>query len=279
MKILAAAICVTASWLAVTAVPAHAAETIDPAVEYGHCMDLARATPKKGLAEATRWEGLGGGDAARHCRATSLLGLGQTEDAAHLLEQLATTTRAAASVKVGLLRQAADAWADARQDDQALVDLDAVLKIAPGSADTYEAKALVLVDLDRTTDAVTALSAGLAADPKRLSSLVLRAAAYRRLGSFDLAGKDLTAAGMLGIEDTDLWLEKGNLALATGHPDAARQAWLHVLSIRDDGTAADDARANLARLDIKDGAPPAAAPSNSSAAKSSTSSAASPAPK
>lgn len=242
------------SWVGVSLlvmVSAAQAETIDPVVEYGRCMTLARDTPEKGLKEATRWESFGGGGPAQHCRATALLGLGHTDEAATILEQLAATWPAAAGVKVGLLQQAADARANAGQDRLALDDLNIALKINPSSADSYEAKALVLIDLGLPDDALAALSAALANQPKRLSALVLRAATYRRLGTLDLSGKDLASAEAISTDDTDLWLEKGQLALALGHREEARRDWLKVLDIRPDGSAAEAARSNLAALDVK----------------------------
>ena len=227
------------------------AETLDPAVEYGRCMTLARDTPKKGLREATRWESFGGGGPALHCRATALLGLGHSDEAATILEQLAATWPAAAGVKVGLLRQAADARSNAGQDRLALDDLTIALKIDPSSAETHEAKALVLIDLGLPDDALAALTAALAHQPKRLSALVLRAATYRRLGTLDLAGKDLIDAEAISSADTDLWLEKGQLALAFGQREEARRDWLKVLDIRPDGSAAKAARDNIAALDVK----------------------------
>ncbi len=230
--------------------PPVGAETIAPEAEYAHCMTLARAKPERGLQEATRWESFGGGPPALHCRATALIGLRQWEEAAALLDNLAATSPATASLKVALLQQAADAWANGGQNRSALRDLEEALKIAPDNADGLESKALLLSDMGLSDAAIGALTAAIAHQPTRLSAWVLRAAAYRRSGHLDQALLDLAHAENLNPQDTDLWLEKGAVALALGNRPQARKAWLHVLEIRSDGTAARAARDNLAKLDV-----------------------------
>lgn len=46
-------------------------QKIIPAWDYRECMTLARENPELGFGRATRWLGLGGGDAAHHCKAAA----------------------------------------------------------------------------------------------------------------------------------------------------------------------------------------------------------------
>lgn len=227
------------------------AETVDAAAEYATCMALAQDKPLDAFERAGQWEGLGGGLPARHCRAAALLELGEEEAAATMLEDLATSERASAAIKAGLLRHAAEAWRRAGQDERALGVLDAALKVAPGDAQTLEDRAVLKADGGLLWDAVDDLNAALDTDPGRVSALVLRAAAYRRLESLDLAGADLDRALRLDPGSVEATLERGALALAAGRADDARQDWMRVLRAAPDSAAAQVARANLERLDVK----------------------------
>lgn len=61
---------------------------------YAKCMALARGDPDIGHKVAQAWRAGGGGMAARHCTAVSLLGLGHYAQAAGLLHTLANDAEA-----------------------------------------------------------------------------------------------------------------------------------------------------------------------------------------
>ena len=85
--------------------PSNTQET-DQQSEYADCMSLARADPEEAFEKASAWLGIGGGDAARHCAAVSLIGLKQYTDAAKRLESLANIVRAPEPFKAQILGQA-----------------------------------------------------------------------------------------------------------------------------------------------------------------------------
>lgn len=236
--------------LMVSAVPV-AAQTIDHAREYRECMALARERPRQAFERAGQWRGLGGGAAAEHCRAVALLELGEPAAAAALLEETAQDSRESAAVKAGLLRQAAEAWRRADQMERAEGVLDAALRVLPESPDVLEDRALLRVERGRLWEAVDDLNVALEIEPRRVSALVLRAAAYRRLGALDLARDDLSKALALDPGFADSYVERGHLRLAAGDRDGARKDWLHALRLAPDGPAAEAARANLEKLDVR----------------------------
>jgi tetratricopeptide (TPR) repeat protein len=228
-----------------------AAQTIDPVAQYRDCLALAAEAPEQALELAGQFEGLGGGLAARHCRAAAWAAMGKSEAAAKLLEQLAQEERATAAVKAGLLRQAARAWMEAGQTARAAGVLDAALAVTPGDADLLEDRALVRAEAGDAWAAVDDLNQALEAEPERVSSLVLRAAAYRRLKALDLARADLDRAAAVAPETLDILLERGHLALAEGHPDAARDQWMTLLRRAPDGPPATAAREALEAMDVR----------------------------
>lgn len=232
-------------------------QEIDNAAEYRTCLSQARNTPKTAIETAGQWEGLGGGLPARHCRALATLVLGEFEAAAVMLEDMATTGRATAAIKVGLLRQAAQAWSEAGQEDRSMGVLQAALHIDPHDPGLLEDHALHLASQDKMWEAVDDLNAVLDQRPNQVSALVLRAAAYRRLGSLDLAQADLQRAERSEPQSVDVLLEKGALALVQGKKDAARAAWMTILRTVSQNkgvpaveAAAEVARGNLERMDV-----------------------------
>lgn len=229
------------------------AETVDPAQEYRECLALAAEAPEQALEKAGQFEGLGGGVAARHCRAAAWAAMGKSEAAADLLEQLAQESRATAAIKAGLLRQAARAWMDAGQRERAAGVLAAALEVAPGDPGLLEDRALLKADDGDLWGAIDDLNLALDAQPDRLSALVLRAAAYRRLEVLDLARADIDRAAALAPRAPDVLLERGHLALAEGQPAAARDLWMDLLRHHPDTPVAAAARTALEAMDVRTG--------------------------
>lgn len=226
-------------------------EEINPEVEYRTCLDMVRSKPKAALEYAGQWAGLGGGIPAEHCKASAMDALGEHHAAATLLEDLATQKRATAEIKASLLQQAAAAWSSAGQTERALGVLNAAITVNPQNSDLYEDRAVLLANDNKLWEAIDDLNTAIDNQPQRVSALALRAAAYRRLQVYDLAGADIQKATKIAPKDPDLWLEAGNLALATKHPNDARQNWMNVLRLAPDSASADAARDNIEKLDVK----------------------------
>jgi tetratricopeptide (TPR) repeat protein len=79
--------------------------------------------------------------------------------------------------------------------------------------------------------------------------LVFRAAAFRRVGSLDLAKDDLARALALEPENADAHLERGNLRQVEGDLAGAFRDWLAVLRIESEGGLAEIARRNIRALE------------------------------
>src|ERR1035441_9976919 len=80
------------------------------ASEYDKCIDLARQSPREGLAEALAWGSRDGGEPASHCTAIAMIELRQYAEGATRLEFLATGSSRPAHLRAGMLDQAAQAW-------------------------------------------------------------------------------------------------------------------------------------------------------------------------
>jgi len=233
----------------------------DPPAAYAQCMDLAREQPRQGFEAAISWQGLGGGDAAHHCAAVALLGLGEYTEAAGRLETLAQDAHQALAIRVDLLAQAATAWMLARDPGRA----DSVLTAALDVAEQGEADVRALVPgllIDRATARASAgavlqaardLDRVLDGDPSNLEARVLRASALRQAGSLVAAEADADRVLATAPNHPGALLEKGNIQRLSNRPDDARATWLYLLEVAPNAEEAQAARDNLATLDINAG--------------------------
>ncbi|MCC7274292.1 MAG: hypothetical protein IT561_16620 [Alphaproteobacteria bacterium] len=220
--------------------------------EYGHCMRLARAQPTEGLELAGGWAGRGGGLYARHCAAVALMSMGQYAEAANRLETLATTGRGeAARLRVELLSQAAQGWLAAKMPERAHAALSAALRIASDDADLWIDRSIVLAAARNYWEAIDDLNRAIELAPRRTDALVLRATAYRFVDSLELAEEDLRRALALDPRAVDALLERGIVRRLRNDKAGARADWLEVLRLTPEGAAADAARANLEKLDVR----------------------------
>jgi regulator of sirC expression with transglutaminase-like and TPR domain len=218
---------------------------------YDQCISLARSKPADGWENALAWQGLGGGEAARHCAAVALIGLGEHEEAAMRLESLAQESRRGAQVRAGMLGLAAQAWLQAGQVQQALNDQSAALRLAPKDVDLLIDRATTYGTAGDVAAALSDLTQALALAPKRADAFALRATAHRLQGDLSAAERDVSAALKLDPNQAEALLEAGVTARLRAQPAQARRVWLKLLQVAPDSPAAEAARQNIERLDVR----------------------------
>jgi regulator of sirC expression with transglutaminase-like and TPR domain len=220
--------------------------------EYGDCVRLVDKDAGAAFDTANSWAERGGGFAARHCGALALIRLGLYEQAAQRLEQLASDmTRGEGDLSADALAQAAQAWSLARKPERAHKVLTEALKLRPRDVDLLIDRAIVLADAKNYWEAIDDLNRAIEINPRRGDARVLRASAYRYVDSLELAAEDVAAALVLDPGNPDALAERGIVRRLTNDPNGARQDWLAVLRAAPDSPAAEIARDNLAKLDIK----------------------------
>ena len=220
--------------------------------KYQACMQQAAAAPKAALKQAMAWEKADGGDAARHCVAASYMGLKQYDDAAMELERIAQTMpQVKAPIMAQLFGQAAQAWMQMGKTDRALADINQGLKLNKNSVDLLVFRAVIKGNRENYFDALDDLNAAYDLTSDRAAILVLRATAYRKLEQPDLAKDNVEMALKADPSDPDALLERGTQRAQAGDRDGARQDWLKAIEVAPDSPAAEDARADLADLDVK----------------------------
>lgn len=242
-----------AAFLCAAAIPAAAQGiTIDHAHQYAACMKLARATPEDGFEHAIAWSAQGGGQAARHCAAVALVGLGQYEEAALRLDRLAQeATAASAKLRPELLAQSGQAWLMAGHYMRAHAAQSAALKLEPDNVELLIDRSITLASAANYWEAVDDLNQALDLAPERADVRILRASAYRYLDAIPLAQEDIDLALARDPGNPFGLLERGILRRLAGDNAGARADWLRVLSLAPDGLAGNAARANLEKMDVK----------------------------
>jgi tetratricopeptide (TPR) repeat protein len=220
--------------------------------EYAACMQLARIDPRAAHTSALAWRKAGGGDAAIHCVAVAVLGLGQYSQAATMLEELgARGDPARPDLKAGLLNQAANAWMITGRPEKALKLTRQAIKLQPGNIELYLDASIAEAGLGRYWKALDALNTALEIDETRADALVFRASAWRKVGAPDLADQDIKAALRIRPDNPDALLERGLLQKGRGNIAAARADWMKVLEISVTGPLTDAAKQNLETIDVK----------------------------
>lgn len=218
--------------------------------QYSACMQLARTRPEAARQSALEWRKEGGGDAALHCIAVAMLGLGEYSQSARLLEELAASgDPARPDLKAGLLDQAANGWIIAGRPQTAAKLLGDALALQPHNVDMMIDRSIALVSLGKNWEALDDLNRALEISPDRIDALTFRASAWRKVEAIDLARQDIDAVLKERPDKPDALLERGLILTAQGDESGARADWLKVIEIAVEGPLTDAARRNLQNMD------------------------------
>jgi tetratricopeptide (TPR) repeat protein len=223
----------------------------DPAARYEACMALAKSHPTDGWETALAWQGEGGGEPADHCGAVALIGLKQYREAAMRLEALAKTSHNEPAIRAGMLAQAGQAWILDGDPGRAYADQTAALQLTPNQADLLVDRAESSALGRNWSDAVVDLDQAIGLAPDRADAYTYRAAAKRELNDLKGAAADTVQALQLDPDSPDAWLEDGNVQFLLGDKAGAHKSWQQVLTLAPKSPAADSARLNLEKLDVK----------------------------
>ncbi len=245
-----------------TVQPLPAPDLENPAMTYDGCLKLARETPERGFEFSGMWLGLGGGEPARHCQAVALIGLKEYGEAATRLEEMAEESRENTVVRAGILAQAGQAWLLEGELERAYATQTTALGLLP-LIDRHRIALLIdraetLAAAQNYWEALDDLNDAIAADPDNADALAFRASAYRYVEAPDVAMEDANRALRADPANVSALLERGILYQLKGDKNAARQDWLAAIQIAPDSAAADAARTNIEKLDVKVEATPSA---------------------
>ncbi len=218
--------------------------------EYERCLELVGTDP----AEAAKFAGLlafgnRNNEGAAHCYALALLALGETENAATALEQLALNSRAAPGPRASLYAQAGQAWLMMNDAMRAFGAATMALSLTPNDPDLLIDRAVAAGAGGEYRSAIDDLTRALTIDPSRTDALVLRATSWRRLDQPSQAETDIALALEQDPESAEALLERGILRQMKGNSTGAREDWERAITLDPDSPTADFARQNIALLE------------------------------
>ena len=228
------------------------------AATYDRCLKLAKQNPGAAQSLAQTWHERGGAHPADHCAAVALFGLKRYKEAATRLEALAQAmTTAPAGLRAEVFDQAGQAWLLAGDPVRAYAAAGQALVLQPNDPELLLDRAEAAAAAGYYDNAVGDLDHVLKANPNRIEALIYRASAYRALKRLDPALADAEKALAQAPNSVPALLERGNIRRLNGDLAGARADWERIGQLAP-GTQADmAARANLEHLDRKDPAPAA----------------------
>jgi tetratricopeptide (TPR) repeat protein len=222
----------------------------DQAREYADCMTLARRVPVQAYDRAIAWQKRGGGAAAGHCAALALIGLGRYSVAAQNLEKLAADqAKARNDLGAGLYGQAAQAWLLANDNNRALKDQDAALKLAPADVDLLTDRGVTLASTGKYREAIDDFNKAHDLARDRADILTYRASAYRLVQSLNLARADIAEAIRLEPKNPEAYLERGIIRRLGNDIPGARADWQKAMALAPGSPTAEAAANDLKQLD------------------------------
>jgi tetratricopeptide (TPR) repeat protein len=177
---------------------------------YEECIDAINGDINNALEQAFVWRDAGGGVAARHCIALTLLAMGQEEEAALRLEELALEAGTGGpEERAELLAQAAQAWMRAGRPSEADVVLTSAIELQSSDPNLFVERALAHRMRQDWTSAITDLTSAIKLDRSLVDAYILRAAARRHTGDTIGASADVRRALELDPANVDAFLERG----------------------------------------------------------------------
>ena len=219
---------------------------------YRVCVELAQEDPETGFEAAITWRDEGGGPPSLHCVALALYGLGQVEEAAQRLQDLALGMPEASNPeRAAILSQSGNAWLSKGKFPRAEAAFAKALELDATNPEYWIDRGVVRAETGQLWEAVDDFSEALARAPGHVDALLFRATAYRLLDAPELARDDVDKVLDVAPMQPSALLELGTLHAQAGEMDDARTVWLQVIESSPGSPAADVARAGIEKIDVK----------------------------
>ena len=222
-----------------------------PAQRYQACLYEVEKFPKEAFEDAIQWAREGGGGPAEHCAASALMALGLYAEAAKRLEAVAQSENRRPQLRAGILAQAGQAWLLADNATRAEAVATAALQLMPEASALLITRARARAERGDYAGANADLDIALVGTPGHTDALAFRAAAFRFLNETAAARADADAALVRDPTHPEALLERGILKRLAGDKNGARADWIKILEVAPGTGAAESARTNLEKMDVK----------------------------
>lgn len=240
---------------------ATAAETANSAADKGgkpakasadRCFEFVAKNPKAAIDEAHSLYQAGDTIAARRCLGDALVASGDADRGARILDDLARELSKAQDVSPqtqgAVWSEAGRAWLGADDLDRAKAAFDAAIARLPGDFQLRIDRAVALGGLRHYWEAIDDLTAAIDGGVRTAEVYLLRATAWRELGTPDLARDDIDRAAKIAPSDAGVLLERGRIRKLSKDATGAEKDFLAVLKLAPGTDASVAARRELQEL-------------------------------
>ena len=170
---------------------------------YLDCLLLIEEDVEVGRRAAQLWAGEGGGADAQHCLAMADIAAGFEKLGAARLADIAERKDAGDDyVRARLLAQAAEAWLEAGEPDEAAAAIEAAFAYAPDSGELHLTAAKTHAAKGKWHQAIAAVSTAEQAGFASADAYVVRGKGRLKIGDTEAAAEDVVRA--LSIEPTNI---------------------------------------------------------------------------
>lgn len=217
-----------------------------------HCLETAAVNPSAAMAEAEALYQAGDTIRSRHCLGDALVAQGDVARGARILDELGRDAAKARdvdpAVQGAIWGDAGRAWLEADDIPKALAAFDIAIQRLPQDMQLRVDRAVAFGSVRRYWDAIDDLNAAISNGVETGEVFLLRATAYREVGSTELATEDINRAVQKAPGDPEVLVERGRISKLTNDIDGAQKDFLAVIKLAPSSPAGVVARHELETL-------------------------------
>jgi tetratricopeptide (TPR) repeat protein len=200
-----------------------------------HCLETVTDNPTAAMAEAEALYQGANTIGSRHCLGDALVAQGEAARGARILDSLAQEVSSSRDltpeVQGAIWGDAGRAWLEADEIDKALAAFDAAVGKTPKDMGLRVDRAVALGNARRYWEAIDDLNLALSNGIDTAEAYLLRASAYREVGTAELAMDDINRAAAKAPDDPNIILERGRIRKLAKDIPGAQRDFLNVMKI------------------------------------------------
>lgn len=176
------------------------------------CIDKIDKDAEGAYSDALTWLGQGSRPAARHCAALALIALGQEEEGAARLEELANAKDGGTlDARAVYLAQSGNAWLLAKRPEAAILTFTNAIKLKPQDAALRKDLARAHITLKHWEEAGEELNTALSLSPGDGEALRMRAMVLLNMDRLQEAWEDVELALKFAPKDVEAVVVRGDI--------------------------------------------------------------------
>jgi tetratricopeptide (TPR) repeat protein len=200
-----------------------------------HCLETVTTNPTAAMAEAEALYQGANTIGSRHCLGDALVAQGEAARGARILDGLAhevsSSKDVTPEVQGAIWADAGRAWLEADEIDNALAAFETAIAKTPKDMELRVDRAVALGNARKYWEAIDDLNAAISGGIDTAEVYLLRASAYREVGTTELAMDDINRAAAKATDNPDIILERGRIRKLANDIPGAQRDFLSVMKI------------------------------------------------